>query len=439
MTKKLLPNNILTNKAQINITLTGGLCMLGGIYSRERCPLCGHLLNFPVRKGLSCPNHPNVKASRLFVKFKKTFLNFTNFEAAEQCLNGLRWNVYRRVYDPRDYQKNNPLGFTNLYKQFWADKTITSTNRQGETERKIKAGSIKNYKKYGEVFCNYFQNTNIKEIAENESMISDCLNKLTTIGNKTKWNYSSHLNDFFTWVWKKNRKSFAVAGIPQPELPVIKYTLKRRKTVSGDVQFEILEEVKRISYHINPKIYLGIKWLCTYPKVRPHEMLSLKEGDINLYTGHLIFPNPKENKWKEVPLIQEDIEILNTFPLSMPNMSFFRHTGGIKGTKANQPFGEKYFYKWWIAACDNLGIKGVDLYAGTKHSTVNKLKRKYSAEEIQRRGTGHVSKAFYRYLETDDEESRALYVDAVPRKRSATVLQPNKNRGKFGKLLKLKG
>jgi hypothetical protein len=64
----------------------------------------------------------------------------------------------------------------------------------------------------------------------------------------------------------------------------------------------------------------------------------------------------------------------------------------------------------------------------------NTLQKKYNAGEQD-----HLSKAFYRYLETDDEESRALYVDAVPRKRAATILQPNKNRGKFGKLLKLKG
>ena len=38
-----------------------------------------------------------------------------------------------------------------------------------------------------------------------------------------------------------------------------------------------------------------------------------------------------------------------------------------------KPFGEKYFYKWWKRACSNLGIEGVDLYGGTKHSTVTAL------------------------------------------------------------------
>ena len=42
-------------------------------------------------------------------------------------------------------------------------------------------------------------------------------------------------------------------------------------------------------------------------------------------------------------------------------MPFFRHIGGISGVAVNAAFGKKYLYKWWVKACDNLGIKGVDL------------------------------------------------------------------------------
>ena len=41
---------------------------------------------------------------------------------------------------------------------------------------------------------------------------------------------------------------------------------------------------------------------------------------------------------------------------------------------------------------------------------------KYNPEEIQERATGHLSKAFLRYLDTTDDQSRQLYQDAVPRK-----------------------
>jgi hypothetical protein len=34
------------------------------------------------------------------------------------------------------------------------------------------------------------------------------------------------------------------------------------------------------------------------------------------------------------------------------------------GVGIGEQFGPKYFKKWWDKACENLGIKGVDLLAG---------------------------------------------------------------------------
>jgi integrase len=329
------------------------------------------------------------------------------------------------------------MGFSNLMEQWYANKTVQSESHNGRIERKIKPGTEKNYRHYKEVMCAYFGNRNIKEIAEDEGCIEDFFNSLTKVGNKTKWNYRSALNDFFSWVWRRNKKAFAKSAVSRPELPEISFTLGYRKLVSKDVQYDIVQEVRRIAAR-NPKIFLGIKWLCTYVKVRPSELLSLKEGDINLGTGHLFFPDPKENEWKSVALVPEDIEILRSFPRAIPSMPFFRHVKGVSGAAENEPFGMRYLYKWWKRACENLGIEGVDLYGGTRHSTVTALKRKYSPEEIRRRGTGHkTNKAFDRYLEIDDDDSRALYTDAVPRK-VATVLQRKKLQAREAKVLKLK-
>ncbi|MGD0169953.1 MAG: site-specific integrase [Smithella sp.] len=405
--------------------------MKGGIYTRQRCPICKSLLNHAIKDSLVCPYHPEIKASRFIVKFKKTFLNFKSYREAERYITGLRFKTDEGSYDPRDYQKNNPLGFSNLIEQWFKDKTSESKNRKGEKERKIKPGTKKNYSYYKASMCAYFGNRNIKELAEDEGFISDYFNSLTEIGNKTKWNYRSALNDFFTWVWRRNKKAFMKAQISQPELPEIRFTLGYRKMVSKDIQYNILEEVKRICPNI--KVYLGIKWLCTYIKVRPSEMLSLKEGDINLGTGHLSFPMPKENEWKAVALIPEDIEILNSFPKALPSMPFFRHPAGVKGTPENYPFSKNILYNWWKKACANLGIEGVDLYGGTKHSSVTALRKKYSPEEIKKKGSGHkTNKAFDRYFTIDDDDSRLLYADALPQK-VATVLQLKKLQGKKGK------
>ena len=42
---------------------------------------------------------------------------------------------------------------------------------------------------------------------------------------------------------------------------------------------------------------------------------------------------------------------------------------GQRYCQTGDQFGKDYFYKWWKKACTNLGIDGVDLYGGTRHST----------------------------------------------------------------------
>lgn len=193
--------------------------------------------------------------------------------------------------------------------------------------------------------------------------------------------------------------------IEMPDFPEIKFELGYRNVVSIEDQQRILDEVHRISYHINPKIWLGIKLLATYVKIRPGEMRNILERHIDLENGVIIIPHPKEGKPKYAFLTEQDIELIAAFPRGLPNLFFFRHLGGIKGMQAGAQFGPKYFKVWWDRACANLGIEGVDLYGGTKHSSVVALGKVLSPEQIRRGGTGHrTNKAFERYLMPDKTE-----------------------------------
>ena len=98
-------------------------------------------------------------------------------------------------------------------------------------------------------------------------------------------------------------------------------------------------------------------------------------------------------------------------------MPFFRHEKrkgvSAKLLKAGGMFGKDYFYKYWRKACQNLGIDGVSVYPGTKHSTTTAARFEVgmSPEEIRMELTEHkTNKAFDRYL----------LVDAV-RQRQATA------------------
>jgi integrase len=170
--------------------------------------------------------------------------------------------------------------------------------------------------------------------------------------------------------------------------------------------------IKRISYDINPKIWIGIKWLSTYISMRPGELVNLKEGDININLGALIIPHPKEKKPKMVFLNEDDIELLKNVPRGLPDLPFFRHPNGISGCKAGKKFGAKYFYKWWKKACKNLGIENLDLYGGTRHSTATALGDYLSKEDIKA-GTLHsTNKAFERYFQGEARKAKRVYQKA---------------------------
>jgi integrase len=240
---------------------------------------------------------------------------------------------------------------------------------------------------------------NIKTIGFGE--IEDFLHA-QKVSNKTKSNLKSGIHSFFKWVSRREI-------IPMPDFPEVSFELGWRQTVSKDIQEKIIDEVYRISYEINPKIWLGIKMLSTYILIRPRELINIKEKEIDLSSGYLFIPHPKEKKAKAVPLIDEDIEILQKFPKGLFELHFFRHPAGIQSCKPGQQFGERYLYKWWEKACENLGIEGVDLYGGTRHSSAMALRELATPEQIKRSMMTSTNKAFERYFRVEGTEVKAVY------------------------------
>ncbi|MFA7455564.1 MAG: hypothetical protein WCZ10_14000, partial [Desulfobulbaceae bacterium] len=137
---------------------------------------------------------------------------------------------------------------------------------------------------------------------------------------------------------------------------------------------------------------------------------------------------------KLVPMLEEDKELLRSLPTGLPELSFFRHPGGISGCRLGEPFGPRYLYKWWKKACENLGVKGVDLYGGTRHSSATALREFLSPEQIKL-GTMHsTNKAFERYFQAGSEDAlRVFHLTA-----GAPPAHHQKSRSKSGKLLKYK-
>jgi len=214
--------------------------------------------------------------------------------------------------------------------------------------------------------------------------------------------------DFFTWLVKRR----VIRKDQMPEFPELSYELGYRKTLDKDTQEEVLAGVFRLSKE-NPRAYIAIRWLCTYVSLRPGDLAVILEEDVDLAQGVVIVRTHKTSKSthkiKAIPLLPEDVEELKALPPGFPKMPLFRWDKGGHGRVAGQQFGENYLYKLWIRACNSLGIKGVDLYGGTRHSTMQFLRKQLSPEGVKRLSLHTTNKALDRYLEIDTQELREGY------------------------------
>lgn len=368
--------------------LTRGLCMKGGIYSEEKCPVCNNSFTDDGRRRLCCADHPDQTAKSYRVHFGKVKRRFKNYQEAHRFLTGLRYKTDEHTFDERDYSSERPLSFMTLASK-WLDVK----------KQTLKPSSYRNLHNYMMKASDDWGNTNIKAIGYGE--IEDfILDQGQRLSSKTIANMKSCLHDFFQWLIKRDVIEKA------PSFPEVKVKLTYRNTIGKETQSDILDEIKRIAPH---KVWLGIKWLCTYISIRPGELVQIREQDIDAQNRYLYIHHPKTGDTKPVPMLDEDILLFKNVKPCFPRSFFFRHETGKGGVKKGQRYGEKFFYKWWKKACGNLGIQGVDLYGGTRHSSAIALREHFSPEQIKQ-GTMHqTNKAFERYFRIEANDIRLIY------------------------------
>jgi integrase len=330
----------------------GGICMKGNIYPTADG-------GFRVRYG------------RCIQK------RFRSLENAERFLTGLRFKEDEGTLDARDYSGSNPLAFDKLTEEWlrlkaggWKPNTLRE-NRLN-VRRAVKVFGQANVKSLG--------------YGQFERFLADL-----DLSQKSKSNIRSTLSTFYAWAGRAH-------GVAMPDIPEVAFELGWRNVIDLETQAAIIAKVREIAPY---RCYLGIKWLATYIAIRPNEMLNLKESQVAV-NGLLVIPHPKEKTPKLVPMLEEDIALFKALPRSFPGMPFFRHEKGNGSAKPGSRYGRFYFWKWWKRACKALGIEGVDLYGGCRHSGATALGKFFSEEEIQKSGTYHKSnKAFGRYFQAN--------------------------------------
>ena len=127
-----------------------------------------------------------------------------------------------------------------------------------------------------------------------------------------------------------------------------------------------------------------------------------------------------------MPLTEDDVERARALKEAYPGFAeqhFFRSCKGEEGVAPDIPFNKNRLYKWWKKACANLGVGGVDLYGGTKHSSATALRKEgFSPEEIKKATMHETNEVFERYFQISENDLRGIYAkakkgNAVPSKR----------------------
>ena len=372
----------------------------GSIHSDQVCPVCGSKFKHSKSKGLPaipaglafpdglfCPNHLQIALTKFVVRLGNITKRFNSYEAAEDWLAGLNFERRSGQFDARDYQiKAKPLSFDRISDE-WLN--VKAQIVKPESLKPLRLAMQRAVAAWGE--------SNIKTIQY--AHIEDLINSLKHLSSKSRKHTLDALKQL--WQWAEDRY-----GIPaMKKWPRLGYVeMAFRKTVDIATQEEILNDIKS---HEPLRVWLAIKWLATYIAVRPGEMCSLADGQVDRIGGRLIIPHPKEKRAKIIPLIQEDIDIIRNIPQTFDQSEpFFRHESGknLRG----KTFGHDRLYRAWKRSCKRLGVEGVSIYPGTKHSTACGLREVATPEEIKAMTLHSTSTAFHRYFMTGGNDHREL-------------------------------
>jgi len=375
--------------------------MLGGIYSDQTCPKCGSRMQDNRRDAVSCPGHPEEKATKLIVqvgrKIRRRFSGEEGYSKACRFLTGIRFKKDEGTLDERDYQASSPLAFSKLAGDYIQTKEM-------ELKRGLLAkGTFRPIKHELGLAISCFGDANVKEIGFIE--LQKFLLSLDNLSSKSIHNVRTNLHAFWCWLVKAK----VIRPEEKPEFPNVEFNLTKRKVVDIPTQDAILQEVYKLVMHEAPRVYLAIRWLCIYVALRPVELLRLKERNVDLKLGCVTVEDHKtvrkSKEPKTFPLLPEDIELLKKLPKGFGDMPLFRHDSAYNSNlKQGQGFGPNILYRFWKRACVNLGISDVDLYGGTRHSAMRYYREHMSTEDVLRLSFHTVSKTGLHYVNISQGE-----------------------------------
>lgn len=403
------PQYIVYNTSNHRVTPKGGPCIKGGIYSDQRCKLCGESFRDNGYDGLVCENHPDERATKFKAKFMGLCNRFNTYLPAKRRLEAWRQEVDDGVFDIRLHKKDSPLSIGRVIEDF-----IKLVKEPRVRRGKIKAETVEKYWAMLMRFVDFVGPQCLISTITHR-VISKWLSQVD-LAPKTVHESYRVLREVLVWAYHDG-------SLPTlPRFPTYDFDpdqdMEMRETVSKDKQVQILAQVYKNEWERVPRRYVGCRFLATYINVRPGELRGVKEKEFNREEGLLVIRKHKGSRTvpKIVRLLPEDVTLLESLPRGFPEMPLFRYDYDHMHMRAGDALGIQGLYRTWKRACSDLGIEGVDLYGGTRHSSAIALYKEAGIprDEIKL-STGHATtKSFMRYLPMDVDMVANIHRHARP-------------------------
>ena len=374
---------------------------IGGIYSDERCSICNSPFVDDGVGSLSCKQHLSEKAKTFKARLRTLTYRTDTYLAAQDRLSTWRDEIRDGVFDLRLHKRGTVLTIGHILDSFM-DLVKLPRLQKG----RITVRTFNGYRTRLMRFVNH---------VGPQCLITDVDYRCITMwlakdtgSPKTVHETYRLLKEMLTWAYN-------MGDLPEmPRFPDYDFNpnedMKLRKVVNKETQENILDAVRK---HSAPRVYLGCRFLATYINVRPGELLNVKEKDYNREKGLLTIRVHKGSRTipKVVALLEEDNQLLASLPTGFPEMPLFRHDNVGKGVRPGDGLGKSAFYRAWKNGCKHVGVRGVDLYGGTRHSSAIALYEDAGVTPEQiKSATGHAtSQSFMRYFRIGVEGVREIH------------------------------
>jgi len=349
--------------------------MKGGVYTKERCPVCGGRF---IRTGSDyiCPTH-QTRPRRVYVQLYSRELHkyinlfsdsrgnpFSSYEQGYRILTKIRAEIDAETFDPSRYvaQKLKPLRFSNWSQKWYEDRKV-------EAQKGLIAPSyLKTLRVYLSLFQNFFQDMDTRDIETKK--VKELYLSLNG-SPKYIFNVMSCLHK----ILKDALDNEEIAKIPK--FPKIEVPEPDIKTIDLDQQDAV---ITKISDQMDRAYIL----FTAREMVRPSETRALFWEDLDFKHDRVIIrrhfslnelrETTKSKTIKVFPLDRDVRDILLALP---------RHIGSpFVFQKKGRPYSEAYARKLWRRVTKEMGID-ISLYQGTRHSSATEAVNRVGMDMVQ--------------------------------------------------------